>query len=88
MHPSLKANVVLLHLLLICAMATVGRATPVVVQDFETEASPPTVWVVNIPNENASVRLSPDQPHDGKQCRRLSSRQDADSTLRQPPIQL
>jgi len=41
------------------------------VQDFEQVSSPPTVWVVNIPNENASVQLSTDQPHDGKQCLKL-----------------
>ena len=35
---------------------------------FREATSPPTVWVVNIPNENASVRLSTDHPHEGKQC--------------------
>ena len=29
------------------------------------------MWVVNIPNENASVQLSSDQPHDGKQSLKL-----------------
>jgi hypothetical protein len=41
------------------------------VQDFEKPSSLPAVWVVNIPNENASVKLSPDQPHDGGQCLKL-----------------
>jgi hypothetical protein len=46
-------------------------ATQVMVQDFEKTSLSPTVWVVNIPNENASVRLSPDQPHDGAQSLEL-----------------
>ena len=29
------------------------------------------MWVVNIPNENASVQLSADHPHEGKQCLKL-----------------
>lgn len=41
------------------------------IQDFESPSALPTVWVVNIPNENASVRLSTDQPHDGRQCLKL-----------------
>jgi hypothetical protein len=32
------------------------------------------VWVVNIPNENASVRLSADHPHDGRRCLELHYR--------------
>lgn len=43
-------------------------------QDFEQLTTPPAVWVVNIPNENAAVYLSPDQPHDGKQCLKLRYR--------------
>jgi hypothetical protein len=57
--------------LLICGFAAAGELTPVMVQDFEGMSSPPEVWVVNIPNENASVKLSPDEPHEGKQCLRL-----------------
>ena len=38
------------------------------VQDFEKAASLPSVWVVNIPNENASVKLSTEDPHDGVQA--------------------
>ena len=45
--------------------------TPVMVQDFEKDYSLPKVWVVNIPNENASVQLSTDHPHEGKQCLKL-----------------
>jgi hypothetical protein len=44
------------------------------VQDFENATLKPTVWVVNIPNENASVQLSTDRPHDGKQCLKLHYR--------------
>jgi hypothetical protein len=56
---------------LVCAFAPAAQAAPVMVQNFEEVSSQPTVWVVNIPNENASVRLSTDQPHDGKQCLNL-----------------
>ena len=48
-----------------------AKLTPVMVQDFEKGSSPPKVWVVNIPDENASVQLSTDHPHDGKQCLKL-----------------
>jgi hypothetical protein len=61
----------LLLILLVCGMAPTRGSTPVMVQDFEQAASQPTVWVVNIPNENASVTLSTDQPHEGKQCLKL-----------------
>ncbi len=61
----------LLSVLLICGSAPAWAATPVTVQDFEKGSSQPTVWVVNIPDENASVQLSTDQPHDGKQCLKL-----------------
>jgi hypothetical protein len=43
----------------------------VIVQDFEQNSAMPTVWVVNIPNENASLHLSTDNPHDGKSCLKL-----------------
>jgi len=60
----------------LCILLTWGSAAawgtgPAMVQDFEAVSAPPTVWVVNIPNENASVQLSTDQPHDGKQCLKL-----------------
>ena len=45
--------------------------TPVMVQDFEKASAPPTVWVVNIPNENASVQFSANHRHDGKQSLKL-----------------
>jgi hypothetical protein len=47
------------------------KLTPVMVQDFEKASYQPTVWVVNIPNENASVQTSTDHPKDGKQCLKL-----------------
>jgi hypothetical protein len=37
---------------------TSSALTSVTVQDFEKPALRPTVWVVNIPNEYASVQLS------------------------------
>ncbi|MCX6905643.1 MAG: glycoside hydrolase family 16 protein [Verrucomicrobia bacterium] len=66
-----KRTTPLLSLLLACQLAPVGAATPVMLQDFEKVAAPPTVWVVNIPSENASVKLSSEQPHEGKQCLQL-----------------
>ncbi len=53
------------------AVAAEQKSTPVMVQDFEKATPQPSVWVVNIPNENASVQLSTDQSHDGKQCLKL-----------------
>jgi hypothetical protein len=64
----------LMCILLACGSALAWGATPVMVQDFEKAASPPAVWVVNIPNKNASAQLSTDQPHEGKQCLKLHYR--------------
>jgi hypothetical protein len=50
------------------AQGAAGRLTPVMVQDFERPSLTASVWVVNIPNENASVRLSTERPGQGKQC--------------------
>jgi hypothetical protein len=61
----------LLPVLLTLGSAPAWALTPVTVQDFEKASPQPSVWVVNIPNENASVQLSTDQPYDGKQCLRL-----------------
>ncbi len=61
----------LLPFLLTTAVAPASAATRVTVQDFEKAASLPSVWVVNIPNENASVRLSTEHPHAGRQCLKL-----------------
>jgi hypothetical protein len=52
-------------------IARICVASPVMIQDFEQPTSSASVWVVNIPNENASVQLSTDHPHDGNQCLRL-----------------
>ncbi len=73
--PRMKRSI-LASLLLTCAVASAPArgATPVMVQDFEKASALPTVWVVNIPNENASVRLSTDHPRDGKQCLALHYR--------------
>src|ERR1035437_9254421 len=73
-NTSLKASVSSLCILLTCGFAPAWASTLVMVQDFEKVSSAPTVWVVNIPNENASVQLSTDQPHDGKQCLKLHYR--------------
>ena len=61
----------LLSVLLTLGSAPAWALAPVMVQDFEKASPPPSVWVVNIPNENASVQLSTDHPHDGKQCLKL-----------------
>ena len=61
----------LLSLLLTCGMAPSWGATPVMVQDFEKTTLEPSVWVVGIPNENASVQLSTDQPQEGQRCLKL-----------------
>jgi hypothetical protein len=76
---SMKANRSLLWIVLACGIApawgaTAWGATAVMVQDFERVSTPPTVWVVNIPNENASVKIAAANPHDGKQCLALHYR--------------
>jgi hypothetical protein len=43
----------------------------VLVQDFEKPSSLPKVWVVGIPNDKASVKLTTDHPSEGKQCLKL-----------------
>src|SRR5712671_554273 len=75
-HPmKMKRSIVIFGLIWLAGrIAPVWGATPVMVQDFEKVSTPPTVWVVNVPNENASVQLSTDQPHDGKQCLKLHYR--------------
>src|SRR5580658_10430608 len=65
-----KAPLTFLCTALACAIARTCAAAALI-QDFEQPASLPTVWVVNIPNENASVQLSTVDPHDGTQCLKL-----------------
>ena len=48
------------------ARPTASGRSSVMVQDFETSSSAPSVWVVNIPDDHASVRVSAENPHDGK----------------------
>ncbi len=62
----------LLSFLLAAALVPASRPTRVMVQDFEKKPSLPKVWVVNIPNENASVQLSKDHPHGGEQSLKLN----------------
>ncbi len=69
MSPQLKAAVLCTSLLLTCGTPPARAA--VMLRDYEAAVEPPSVWVVNIPNENATVRLSPDHPHDGLQCLKL-----------------
>jgi hypothetical protein len=60
-----------LRLLLVVINASIASAAPVMVQDYERGSATPAVWVVNIPSENASVRISSEQPHDGQKCLKL-----------------
>ena len=64
----------LLALSYLPAMALAQAAatlTPVLAEDFEKASSLPKVWVVNIPESNASLQLSTDHPDQGKQCLKL-----------------
>ena len=66
----MKIPLFLLTLLSICVSPALGLA-PLVVQDYEKDSSLPKLWVVGIPNENATVGLSMEHPHDGKRCMEL-----------------
>lgn len=48
-----------------------AKPTPVIVQDFKKDTFLPKVWVVNIPDDHASVQLSSDHPFEGKRCLKL-----------------
>jgi hypothetical protein len=52
-----------------------GVAAPelkrIAVQDFEGVTAPLKVWVVNMPDQNASVKLSSEHPYQGKQSLQL-----------------
>ncbi len=61
----------LLSALLACGAARAWALTPVLIQDYEKASSLPKLWVVGIPNENATVQLSTDHPFEGKQCLKL-----------------
>lgn len=54
-------------LVALTAMPAMG-VTHVTLEDFEKADRPHTVWVVNIPNENAAVELSTASPHSGSRC--------------------
>jgi len=62
-------------LLTLAGCISLQAAAPIALQDYEADATPTlTAWVVNIPNENASVNLSSEQPQSGKHCLRLHYR--------------
>lgn len=48
-----------------------SKWTAVLVQDYEKATSLPKVWVVNLPNEKASVERSTDHPQEGQHCLKL-----------------
>ena len=62
------AFLLLLHLAL---LTPASAAPPLIVQDFESPAAAPKVWVVNIPNQNAVVQISAEHPHAGASCLKL-----------------
>jgi hypothetical protein len=71
--PGAQRAVAMAIVMLVAAQMAV-RGEPLsklVVQDFEEGSSAPKVWVVNIPNENASVELSSEQAASGKQSLKL-----------------
>lgn len=61
-----------LWVLLAYGTALAQPATLVLVQDFEGAKVPLKVWVVNIPNDNASVKLATEHPHQGQQSLNLN----------------
>ncbi len=63
-----------LCIVLVCGTAMAGAATPIMVQDFERPAALPKVWVVGIPNENATVKLATEHPFQGQQSLNLHYR--------------
>ena len=69
-----RSAVIPVLVLLTCMIVPAPGATRVMVQDFEKISVPPTVWVVHIPNENASVLVSADQSRDGQKCLKLHYR--------------
>ena len=48
-----------------------STGTPIMVQEYEKASSLPQVWVVNIPNDHASVALTREHAQDSGQCLRL-----------------
>jgi hypothetical protein len=71
MDSSSRTNMRFLSFVMACGIAPAWGATPVMVQDFEKPTSLPTLWVVNIPNENATIQHSTDLPFEGKQSVKL-----------------
>jgi hypothetical protein len=58
---------------LVCALllgpaAASAATTRVPVEGFEKKQPLPKVWVVGVPNESASVKVSTDDPAEGKRC--------------------
>lgn len=54
--------------------STAAAVAPVMLEDFEGAALKRSVWVVNVPNENAAVQKSDGNAHDGSSCLRLRYR--------------
>ena len=67
----MRRGVFVALILLMCGIGSAWGANRVMVKDFERVADAPTVWVVGIPNENASVGLSGDEVYEGGQALKL-----------------
>jgi len=59
--------------LLLWTLGSIAQG-PVMVQNFEKATPTPSVWVVNIPNDHASVKFSTDDAFESKQCLALHYR--------------
>ncbi len=62
----MKFIMILIAVMMLCHAAGMVAAVPVVVQDFEKKMDAPKVWVVNMPEGNASAELSDRDAAEGK----------------------
>jgi beta-glucanase (GH16 family) len=66
-----RAGAIVAFIALAGGIATESGFAGVILEDFEKDTPVPAVWVVNIPDENASAQFSSDQPREGKRCLKL-----------------
>lgn len=67
----LRRTLPLSAVLFVSGIISAWAVPPVMVQNYETDPLPLKVWVVNIPNENASVKVSTEDPFEGKRSLKL-----------------
>ncbi len=60
-----------MSVLLVGGSVPVGATPPVMVQNYETDSLQASVWVINIPNANASIKLASEGAFEGKRCLKL-----------------